>query len=107
MNPTKLQLRSLKLMLRQKSRPLTAMDLIKESWQNYTLTLALVTVAIAVSVLNGWTALAIFFGGYLAGIVERDFQWLRNQVKVLPLSSEITNWERVEQLVQENEPRAT
>jgi hypothetical protein len=104
MKVTEIQLASLKLLRQHRSKPLMAMDLFKESWRKYVLGLALLIVAIAVCVLGGSTLIAVFLGGYLVGIVTRDVQWMRNEMQVLPLTSEITNWERVEQLIQENEP---
>jgi hypothetical protein len=104
MKLTTLQLRSLKLLLRQKSKPLNAMDFVKEAWQKYALILAVVGGAIGVSIVNGWVAVSLLLAGYLVGIMERDFQWLKNQIRVLPLTSEITKWERVEELIRENEP---
>jgi hypothetical protein len=104
MKLTEIQLRSLKLLQRHRSRPLTAMDFFKESWRKYALALVLVTGAIVALAVSGVAVLAVFLGGYLLGVLERDILWVRNEMRVLPLSSEITNWERVEQLIQENEP---
>lgn len=107
MKITEIQLRSLKLLQRHRSRPLRAMDFIQESWRKYALALALVAGASVVLALSGVSVIAVFLGGYLVGVVERDVQWVRNEMRVLPLTSEITNWERVDQLVQENEqPKA-
>jgi len=83
------------------------MDCMKGSWLKYLLALALFLVAIAACVFSGSVIFGVLLGGYLLGIVTRDFQWIRNQIEVLPLTSEITNWERVEQLIQEHEaPKA-
>ena len=96
MKVTKIQLSSLKLLLLQRSRPLTAMDFIRESWRKYVLILVLVIGASVACALGGLAPVALLLGGYLLGVLERDVQWLRNQMRVLPLTSEITNWERVE-----------
>ena len=105
MNLTKVQLRSLKLLLKQRSKPLTTTDFVRESWRQYAFALAAVGVGIAASILIGYTAVALLLGGYILGVVERDFQWIGSYKQVAPLTSEITKWERVEQLVQENEPQ--
>ena len=97
------QLRSLKLLRLQRSKPLTTVDFIKASWLKYVLTLLFIAAAITVLALTGFGLMAVFFGGYLFGLVERDVIWIRNQLKVLPITSEITNWERVEQPIEENE----
>jgi len=96
MKVTKIQLSSLKLLLLQRSRPLTAMDFIRESWRKYVLILVLVIGASVACAFSGLAPVALLLGGYLLGVLERDVQWLRNQMRVLPLTSEITNWERVE-----------
>jgi hypothetical protein len=79
------------------------MDLIRGSVMKYVVALALVAAAIGAAVLIGCSVVAIFLGGYLLGMVVRDFQWVKSEMAVLPLTPEITNWERVEQLVRENE----
>jgi hypothetical protein len=104
MKLTAIQLSSLKLLLQHRSKPLTSMDIMKASWRKYMLSLAVFIVAISACVLSGSMVFGVLLGGYLVGMVTRDFQWIRNQIEVLPLTSEITNWERVEQLIQEHEP---
>ena len=101
------QLSSLKLLLQHRSRPLTLMDIMKGSWRKYILAVAFFIVAIAACLISGSVVFGVLLGGYLTGMVTRDFQWMRNQMEVLPLTSEITNWERVEQLIHEHEqPKA-
>ena len=80
------------------------MDIMKESWRKYLLGLAVFIVAIPACVFSGSVVFGVLLGGYLVGMVTRDFQWMRNQMEVLPLTSEITNWERVEQLIRGHEP---
>ena len=103
MKVTNLQLTSLKLLLQQRSRPLTTMDFFKQSWRKYLFILLLLLGAITTCALSGLTPMALLLGGYLVGVIERDAQWIRNEMEVMPLTSEITNWERVEQLIKENE----
>jgi hypothetical protein len=98
------QLRLLKLLLQQRSKPLTAMDFLKQSWAKQVSALALFSVTITLCFLCDQVSFAVFLSGYLVGIIARDVQLLQNKTQILLLCSEVANWERVEQLIRENEP---
>jgi len=46
-------------------------------------------------------------GGYLFGVLYRDFQWLHVTHRFWPVSAQVTNWQRVDELIEENEQQAT
>jgi len=48
---------------------------------------------------NGWLIVSGFFCGTLFGVILRDAGWHRRHVRSWPLSQEIINWRRVDELI--------
>ncbi len=56
---------------------------------------------------GGWPIVSGVFVGMFVATVSRDLHWFQQQVRTWPLSSEIIDWKRVEELVAvSNAPKA-
>lgn len=106
MKLTKPQLDQLKRWLQFKGRPLTIRSMILGSLPRYAL---IITALGGLAVYFWWRhepVPSVFLGGYLLGILCREFQWLRLRSKFWPVNDHVTDWQRVEELVRENESGA-
>ena len=50
----------------------------------------------------GYIVLSAFVVGYFVGVIYRDLQWVNVTNKLWPVSSEVTNWQRVEEILAQN-----
>jgi hypothetical protein len=51
----------------------------------------------------GWPVASGFFGGMVLATLVRDVGWYRRIVKSWPLQREVTDWKRVEQLLESSD----
>jgi hypothetical protein len=56
---------------------------------------------------GGWQLGGMLIAGILLGCIWRDIVWFSLTVKNWPLSKEVTNWQRVEELITENKRNET
>ena len=69
------------------------------AWRTYLLILLAGVAAICFYLWAGWPYMATFFAGLLIATLLRDLKWYRQFANGWPLSDAITNWERVDELL--------
>jgi hypothetical protein len=96
------QVRALQRSLRQREAgPSVARSFIA-SWKTYLIQLCLLGGVSAFWWWGGWQLGSMLIFGVLLGCVWRDLVWYRLMARNWPLSKEITDWRRVEELLVEN-----
>jgi hypothetical protein len=103
MKLTAYQLKALQATFQARDSGPTVTDQFVRGWKTY---FALIIVGGALSAFywwGGWPVASVFIVGFCTGALWRDITWARLRVRLWPLSKEITNWERVSDLLAENE----
>jgi hypothetical protein len=107
MKLTKKQLMLLKHSRANKGNRPSLQQLIRNAWKRY---LVIFGVSIGGAIFFwwvGWPLASLFFVGFLAGVLFTEYRWIKSFEVFWPISQEITNWKRAEQIINENEYRAT
>ena len=78
----------------------TVLGYFKVAWKSTVFICALCAAAAAFYYWGGWPILSGFFAGTIFGVLTRDAGWYRKLVRTWPLSKEITDWRRVDELVE-------
>ena len=107
MNLTKRQLLQLKRGREMKDNPPTMFSYLKTGkWKYLYMFLLFGCISIYAWFQKEYIVLA-FVIGYSLGVFYRDFQWAVVFRRFWPISLEITNWDRVDELISENENQTT
>ncbi len=106
MKLTPAQTTQLQMSQRLRTNPPTVGWYFRASWRTYAFLAVLCSGGIGFFAWAGWPILSGFFAGVLFTAVTRDFHLFAKFVDGWPLSNEITDWRRVEELVSNaNQPR--
>jgi hypothetical protein len=107
MKLTRKQLMLLKHSRANKGNMPSLPQLMRNAWKRY-LVIFIVSIGGAIFFWwGGWPLASLFFIGFLAGILFTEYRWIKSFKVFWPVSREITDWKRVDQLIYENEYRAT
>ena len=82
-----------------RTSPPTLLWYVKSHWRSYLFLAGLGAFAIGFFAWAGWPIVSGFFAGLVLATFVRDFRWYKQFVEGWPLSNEITNWERVNELL--------
>ena len=99
MQLTEVQIRKLELSRTIASSTPTVGWLFRQSARTYLLLLAVMIPLGAYYWAVGVPLLSVFFAGLFIGTIARDYKWHRQFVRDWPLSREITDWGRVDDLL--------
>ena len=106
MELTPAQIKQLQMSQRLRTSPPTVGWYFRASWRTYAFLAVLCSIGIGFFAWGGWPILCGFFAGVLFTAVARDLKLFAKFVEGWPLSNEITDWRRVEELVASaNQPR--
>jgi hypothetical protein len=90
----------LNLLRTYRDSPPTVLGYFKVHWKSTVFICAVCAVAATFYYWGGWSILSGFFIGTVFGVLTRDAGWYRKLVRTWPLSREITDWRRVDELVE-------
>ena len=93
------QLKQLRLIQGFRINPPTVAWYFRVNWRVYAYVGVLCVGGAGFLAWGGWPVFSGFFVGFLLAVVIRDFRFFKLFVEAWPLSREITNWTRVEELV--------
>lgn len=99
MNLTPAQLKQLRMIQGFRVKPPTVGWYFRVNWRLYAYIGALCAGAVLLLAWGGMSILSGFFAGFLLALVLRDFRFFSLFVNSWPLSREITDWQRVDELV--------
>jgi hypothetical protein len=99
MKLTPAQIKQLRMSQGLRVTPPTVGFYFRANWRAYTYLCVLCTGAIVFFVWGGWPIVSGFFAGFLFAAVVRDLKLFAKFVEAWPLSNEITDWRRVEELL--------
>jgi hypothetical protein len=83
----------------EEARPPTILSYARSGWRALLYVPAVGAIGIAFSSWRGWPAATGIFVGMIIATVARDLGWCRRIVQSWPLTREITNWNRVDELL--------
>ena len=107
MKLTKRQLIQLKRGKEYRSNPPTVFAMFAKSKWKYLYMFLLYVGVSGYFWFNQEYVLSALFGGMLFGILYRDLKWSLVLTRFWPVSAEITNWDRVDELISEHEETET
>jgi hypothetical protein len=103
MKISKSQLKRLKVSRELHGKNVSASGLFVRNWKHYLFLVGIIAAASYVfftAITPGYTML---FLGALAGAILRDLGWFRITAQFWPVSEVITDWEKVDEIINENE----
>jgi hypothetical protein len=103
MKLTPAQIKQLRMIQGFRTTPPSVAWYFQVNWKTYAYLGALCIGSIVFLAWGGWPIASGFFAGFLFAAVVRDFKIFGTFVKAWPLSNEITNWSRVEELLSASE----
>jgi len=103
MNLTPAQKRQLETTLRFRTQPPTLWWFVRASWHVYAYFAILGAIGIPAFLWAGWPLVSAFIAGAIFSAVVRDLKFFRRFVDGWPLSNEITNWDKVNALLNRSE----
>ena len=80
----------------------TILAYIKSGWRAYAYLLTVGAIGIAFFLWRGWPVASAFFAGLVLATFLRDLGWYRRMVSSWPLHQEVTNWDRVDELLKQS-----
>jgi hypothetical protein len=101
------QIRQLQLTRRLRDEPPTVSGFFWSGRWRYVYLVALGAIATAFFVWGGWPIVGGFFAGLVLANFQCDLRWYREFVRTWPMSREITNWQRVDDLLNQVQTPAT
>lgn len=96
------QIRALKRSLAQREVGPSVARSLAASWRTYLIQVCLLGGLSAFWWRGGWRLGSMLVCGVLVGCIFRDLVWFRLTVRNWPLSKEVTDWRRMEELLAEN-----
>lgn len=73
--------------------------MFRRAWRAYALLVVVIGLVAVYFYLHGLIAASSFLLGLLVATLIRDLRWHRQLVRDWPLSNEITDWEKVDELI--------
>ena len=107
MNLSQYQLRALKRSWSYRESPPTIARLLRASWKTYLIQVLLLGGVASFWWFGGWQEASLLIVGILLGCIWRDVVWYSLTSKNWPLTKEVTDWRRVEDLIADNERNET
>lgn len=101
MQITDAQARQLRITMNFRSAPPTVRWYFTSSWRIYLYLILLGVVAYPFFWWGGWPLVSGFFAGMVVAMLLRDLRWYQAFVAAWPLNKEITDWTRVQALLNE------
>jgi hypothetical protein len=101
------QLRYLRRIRELKDRPPTVAGYFRSAWKIYLFLVLVGGVGIGFFVWAGWPGASGLFAGLVSATILRDFRWYRHIVQSWHLTIEITDWKRVDELLDSARAPAT
>src|SRR5215207_5946886 len=83
--------------------PPTVTSLLRDGWRAYLYVTIVGLVGVGFFLWAGWPIASGLFAGMILATVLRDLGWYRRLVHSWPLQLEITDWKRVEQLLERSD----
>lgn len=83
-----------------RTSPPTISTYVRDGWRASIYIIIVGSIGIAFFLWAGWPVASGLFGGMVLATLVRDIGWYRRIVKSWPLQREITDWTRVEQLLE-------
>jgi len=103
MRLTQKQIKQLRMSRDLRERNPTLGWYIRGVWRYYLAILVFFLAVICFYTWAGWPLASAFVAGMLTAVLLRDLKWYRQMARGWPLSREITNWERVDELLAESD----
>jgi hypothetical protein len=100
------QLAQLRLQRELREHPPTLAWFLRRNGRIYLLMVVLGAATTGFFAWAGWVPAATFFAGFVSATLVRDLKWFRQFVRGWPLSHAITDWERVDALLDEHASRS-
>jgi hypothetical protein len=100
------ELRALKAAQQSLTSPPSPVRFLKRSWKTYAWQIALLGCGAAYYWWGGWHGLSFILQGFVLGAIWREVVWWGFHRRLWPLNREITDWQRVSELITENESGA-
>ncbi len=102
MKPTKAQIKVLKFYAKYHNEPMTPVALVRAHWLAW-LVLVLVVVVGASFIFLGLPAIGWVYIGISLGAFLRDVSRIIATIRVWPMLHEVTNWERLFEIIKTSE----
>ena len=102
MELTKKQLRSLSLANSYRDSPPTLLDLVKINFSSLFISIVVFGGIAVIFFFVNLEFVGLFLIGYLFGILRRDFQAITGSIRFWHVAKEITNWQRLDEILNEN-----
>lgn len=93
------QHRRLQKLQHYRQAPPTIPGFLRDGWRAYLYVSVVGLVGFGYFLWFGWQFASGLFAGMVLATVVRDLGWYRRIARAWPLQAEITNWQRVEQLL--------
>ena len=104
MKINKVQLKRLKASRELHGKDASAFMMLVKNWKYYLFLGALFSVLSYLFFIDGSIGYILFLGGAFLGAVLRDIVWFRLTEQYWPISDAVTDWEKVDEIIAENEP---
>lgn len=86
-----------------RGKPLSVVTMLARNWK-YNLFIGIVFgFASYIFINQGDTGYCLFLAGAFFGLLLRDIAWFRITARFWPVSDAVTDWEKVDALIEENE----
>ena len=95
------QRRQLQKLREFRESPPTVSALFRDGWRAYLYVTIVGLIGVAFFLWGGWPIASGFFAGMILATVIRDVGWYRRLVRSWPMQREITDWNRVERLLEQ------
>ncbi len=86
--------------------PPTVSALLRSGWRAYLYVATVGFVGIGFFFWSGWPLASGLFAGMVLATIVRDIGWYHRLVQSWPLQAEVTDWRRVEQLLEQSDGSA-
>lgn len=101
MQLTVAQLRQLQKMQEYRATPPTIRTHVASNWRPYLYLLIVGGIGIAFFLWAGWPVASALFAGMVFATFVRDLGWFRRMIQSWPLLQEITDWNKVDELIKQ------
>jgi len=103
MKISKAHLKRLKKSKELRGKKLSTISLIKNNWKFYLVVGSIFGIASYFQIKDGSSIFAVFLGGAFFGMILRDITWFRLTTRFWPISDAVTDWEKIDEFIEENE----
>ncbi len=103
MKISKSNLKQLKASTKYKGQSISAFFMYRRAWKAHLINIVTFSTLTYLAYSFVSKQHAIFVIGVLFGLLVRDFAWHRTLSKFWPVSDAVTNWEKVDEIINENE----